>query len=131
MPQRGNNNKNANRPTRRLLVGWKHAYSSKTFTNMSVTRGGGRQAIDVDRDQSLAALQDKLCGIYFPGGTNLTSKLCLSDMEDVYVASFSETRLLDSVGDNGEPFTVGRYVENMASSPIRLYLLTIPIMKVN
>lgn len=79
-------------------------------------------SLDVQKTASLANLKDVFINKYFPDGINVTSGIHLRDVS-VKITNFTGTAVNPYL-QSGDDFTVGAYVEEAKSNPIRLYLLT-------
>lgn len=118
-----NSKRNANRNeklTRRLYVGWKHqANAAQAFKVVTASKGGGQQTLDVPKDSSYSEVLKLICDIYFPQGYSKWQNLNLRDVT-YFIGNFTGEPLPTMEGR----FTLLKYLSQVSSSPVRLYLHT-------
>lgn len=109
--------------TRVMRLGWKHKRpGSGAFLNMTEKMGGGAHRMDIAKSCTLQELEDTLLSFFFEGGVNATAGISREDLTAYCVTNFSECRL--PVKIDGVDFTVERYFQKVATTLIRVYILT-------
>jgi len=89
------------------------------YVIVAACKGGGQQILDLDKQMNYSELTNRICEVYFPGGYNQQQGLNIADC-DYFLASYTGTELPHMDGE----FTVGRYFEMLARTPVRVYLHT-------
>lgn len=113
--------------TRRVIIGWKHQDEKGPYKLIINGRGGGKQEVDIDKKLTKQETTTFLLDKYFPDGVNVSSGLHINEV-DYHIATFTGHHLPDTL-KSGKDFEFGEFVEELGSSPIRLYLHTIKKVK--
>lgn len=79
--------------------------------------------IDFKRSTTLAELQQNISELYFPNGLSREQGLHVNEMR-TRLATFNG-QILPEILDNGQPFTVEGFYNQVKRSPVRIYLETI------
>ena len=84
---------------------------------MHANKGGGKVTLDIKKDMTMDDLKSTVSKYYFPNGRNNTCNLYLRHV-DCHLSTFTGEPV------NGSLATVGEFLKEVKTSPIRLYLYT-------
>ncbi|XP_055026977.2 uncharacterized protein [Misgurnus anguillicaudatus] len=109
-------NKNAEKKTRKIELGWLN-YQDSMYKQVRRPTGGGTREIVVSKDDTVSTIIEKGKTLFFPNGTSMKGKL--EDFEVMLSVIGSDEPLEGSV-------TVGSLLEQTNYKILRLYLCTKP-----
>jgi hypothetical protein len=89
---------------------------------VSEGKGGGKYFLDVEKNTTLPEMHNQLTHKFFPDGKNFVSGLLLCEL-DTFLATFTGKALPERLL-SGQLFTIGEFIKEMKTSPLRLYLHT-------
>ncbi|KAJ8333768.1 hypothetical protein SKAU_G00410870 [Synaphobranchus kaupii] len=109
-------NKNAEKKTRKIELGWMN-YQDSMYKQVRRPTGGGTREIVVRKDDTVSSILEKGKTLFFPDGTSMKGKL--EDFECMLSVIGSEEPLEGSV-------TIGSLYEQTNHKILRVYLCTKP-----